>query len=97
MNGCSRRRSVAAREMRAKAGMEKNARAKMVLRWLGPRLCATARVSTNEGNAMNTSSTRMMMLSTAPPKWALSAPSEPPRVSPSRFTEIATISDDRPP
>ena len=36
MNGCSRSRSVAAREMRANAGMRKNASARIVFRWLGP-------------------------------------------------------------
>ena len=68
MNVCSRSRSVAARAIRANAGTLKNASAKIVLVLLGPRLCAIARVSTSDGNAISTSSTRMMTVSTLPPQ-----------------------------
>jgi cobalt-precorrin 5A hydrolase len=68
MNVCSRSCSVAAREIRAKAATEKNASAKIVLILLGPRLCAMASASTSDGNAISTSSRRMMIGSSLPPQ-----------------------------
>ena len=93
MNVCSRSCSVAAREIRANAATEKNASAKIVLILLGPRLCAIASASTSDGNAMSTSSRRMMIGSRRPPQYAASAPRLPPITSPMRFTANAISSD----
>jgi hypothetical protein len=68
MNVCSRSCSVAAREMRANAGTLKNDSAKIVWSLLGPRLSAIASASTSTGNAIRTSTRRLTIRSTGPPR-----------------------------
>ena len=68
MNVCSRNASVALRAIRPKAGMLKKDSAQMTCISLGPRPSAMASARTSAGNAISTSSTRMMTVSTAPPQ-----------------------------
>ncbi len=68
MNVCSRTRNVAAREIRANAGMLKKHSAQIVCTSLGPRPCAIATARTNAGNAITTSRSRMIVASRHPPR-----------------------------
>ena len=57
---------VLLRAIRPKAGMLKMARAQITCSSLGPRPSAMASASTSAGNAISTSSTRMMLVSVIP-------------------------------
>jgi len=68
MKVCPRSASVALRAIRPKAGMLKKDSAQMTCISLGPSPSAMASARTSAGNAISTSSTRMMTVSTAPPQ-----------------------------